>query len=121
MDKVFIRNLSIRGTHGTEAREREVEQEFLIDIEAQFDAKRAALSDNLDDTINYVRFRDIAREIVEGRSFFLIERVAAEIANTILTDMRIEEVSVTVRKPHVFESGIPGVTIVRTCQKDAND
>jgi dihydroneopterin aldolase len=114
MDRIFIEKLSLRGKHGVHEQERKSEQEFLIDISAEFDTRKAALSEDLADTLNYVRFCDIARETVENNSFFLIEKLAETIAQEILMDMRIQKVEVTVRKPEVLESGIPGITIFRT-------
>jgi len=114
MDRVFIEALSLKGKHGVGEHERATEQEFLIDIAAEFDAGKAASSDRLEDTVDYGRFRAIAASVVSGNSFFLIERLAGRIAEEVLTDKRITKVSVTVRKPAVYEDAVPGVTIVRT-------
>ena len=105
MDHIFIEKLSLKGKHGVHSHEREVEQEFLIDISAKFDTALAARTDKLEDTLDYVRFRDLAMEAVGKNSFFLIERLADTIARRILEDTRIESVSVTVRKPAALESG----------------
>ncbi len=114
MDTVFLKNFSVRGKHGVDESERHVEQEFIIDIEAQFDASSAVSSDKLEDTVDYANFRTIAREAVEGNSFYLIEKLADTIARRILQDARIQSVSVCVRKPAVFKDSQPGITIVRT-------
>lgn len=114
MDRIFIEQLSIHGRHGVLPHEREVEQEFLIDISAQIDLKAAASSDNLADTADYSRFRDIARSVVREESFYLIERLADEIARRVMEDTRIEAVSVTVRKPSVFSDARAGISLVRS-------
>lgn len=114
MDRVFIEGLSIAGKHGVLEHERRLEQEFLIDISATFDAAPAALSDEIADTVNYGRFRDIAKEVIQSQSYYLIERVAQLIADEILQDTRISEVTITVRKPAVLPSGVPGITITRS-------
>src|SRR3989344_978326 len=113
MDRVFIHDLHLRGKHGVGEAERSTEQEFLIDIEAEFDATNAATSDKIEDTIDYARFREIAREAVEKNSFYLIEKLADRIASGILEDARVRKVSVSVRKPAVYKDCTPGVTIVR--------
>ncbi len=114
MDTIFIKGLSLQGKHGVGEHERNTEQEFLLDIEAVFDTRAAAASDNLEDTVDYVRFADVARAIVEKNSFYLIEKLAEIIAQRILEDARIESVSVTVRKPSVLASGVPGITLTRS-------
>lgn len=113
MDRIFIENLSFFGKHGVSEKERSVEQEFLIDVAAEFGTAAAAASDALTDTVNYSDFAAIAREAVEENSFFLIERLGERIARRILEDARIVKVEVTVRKPAVLANGVPGVTIIR--------
>lgn len=114
MDRVFIRDISLFGRHGVEAQERSTEQEFIIDILAEFDALKAIQSDDLADTVNYVDFHAVAREAVEENSFYLIERLGDRIAQKILDDARVCRVEVTVRKPAALKNGKPGVTIVRS-------
>lgn len=114
MDRVFIRDISLFGKHGVHESERLNEQEFIIDIVAEFDAAQAAETDELADTVNYVDFLAIAKEAVEQNSFYLIERLGERIAQKILTDARISTVEVTVRKPAALTNGKPGITIVRT-------
>ncbi len=114
MDSVFIRNLSLRGKHGVKEEERQVEQEFLLDIEADIDTRKAAESDDLSDTANYSVFRDAARDAVEKNSFLLIERLGDRIAQSILADTRIQRVRITIKKPAVWTNGLPGITIERT-------
>ncbi len=114
MDSVFLHGLSLSGKHGVMPRERKVEQEFILDITAKMDTRAAAASDNLTDTADYVRFRDIAENVIQNESHYLIERVADRIAARILEDTRIREVTVSIRKPAVLPCGVPGITVVRT-------
>src|SRR3989338_10196438 len=111
--KIFIERLVLKGKHGVSDREREVAQEFQIDISAEADTRASAESDEISDTVNYKDFAEIAREVIEGPSSHLIETLAHRIAKRILEDERIKAVSVTVRKPQVLPSGVPGVTMVR--------
>lgn len=113
MDTVFLSNFSVLGKHGVMERERRVEQEFVLDISAEVDVRPSAESDKLEDTVDYVRFRDIASDVITRESHYLIEKVAERIAARIMGDRRIKRVSVTIRKPAVLPSGVPGITIVR--------
>lgn len=114
MDTVFIEGLHVVGKHGVMEHERRVEQEFIFDISARCDTRAAALSDSIADTINYAHFRDVAKRIVEGPHNYLIEKIASLVAKEILEDTRIQEVTVTIRKPAVMPNTVPGITITRT-------
>lgn len=112
-DTVFLRNLKIVGTHGVYAHERHTEQEFIVDIEARVNTHRAAQSDKLEDTVDYVPFKAIAERIIQDNSYYLVEKIAEVIAQEVLTDKRILQVTVTITKPTVLPNGIPGVIVTR--------
>ncbi len=114
MDKIFVENLIVRGKHGVSAEERARDQRFSIDIIAQLDAKRAATSDTLEDTLSYSHMRTLTKDIVEKGSYKLMETIADTIAQRVLEDTRVANVSVTVRKMDVYPDCTPGVTIERT-------
>lgn len=113
MDRIFIRDLAVKGKHGVSDEERSREQEFVLDIVAGFDTSSAAGSDNLADTVDYNQFRDGAKGVVETQSFRLLERLADAVARKILEDTRLQEVSVTIRKTEMYPDCTPGITVVR--------
>lgn len=113
MDKIFIERLAVRGKHGVSDAERSREQEFLLDIAIDFDTRAAAKSDDLADTVDYNFFRDNVREVVGGRSLHLLEKLADAVAQRILTNERVKNISVTIRKTEMFPDCTPGVTVVR--------
>lgn len=115
MDKIFIENLHITGKHGVLEHERYHEQMFLVDISAEFDARPGAVSDKLSDTLNYATLRDIACDVIENQSVYLIEKLAHMMAERMLKESdRIQSVTITIRKPSIFPTGVPGVTLTRT-------
>ncbi len=113
MDIIHIDNLIFSGKHGVYEKERNLEQEFEVSVVLSFDVSRAALSDKISDTIDYSEAKKAVRGVIEGSSCYLIEKLARDIADKLLGDTRIESVKVTVRKIHVWDNGIPGVTITR--------
>jgi dihydroneopterin aldolase len=117
MDRVFIEGLNLKGMHGVSERERSSEQEFVVDIAVTLDTDRAVISDSIGDTIDYRCINEITRTVLSGASVCLIETLGSAIADRVLNDARVTEVSVTVRKPMVFANGVPGVTIVRSRTK----
>ena len=99
MDRVFIRDLLLRAIVGINDDERVKKQDVVINIELDVDCRPAAKSDAIEDAINY---RDVTKEtidLVENSAFFLVEKLAEEIARVCLADPRVQRVRVTVEKP----------------------
>lgn len=114
MDYVYIENLRVHGKHGVMERERHVEQEFEISAVMECDTAQAAGSDNLADALDYAPVREKIVNIVQGNSFYLIERLGETICQEILKDARIRSVELTIRKPEVWDNGTPGLRMTRT-------
>lgn len=99
-DRIELRGLMIRGNHGVFDHERRDGQDFIIDITVWIDLADAAASDDLNDTFDYGVLAQRAADIVAGPARDLIETVAAEIAEDVMTDARVHATEVTVHKPH---------------------
>ena len=98
-DKILIKDLLIRGIIGIHDWEREKKQDILINIEMEADCQPAGLSDDFQDAVDY---RSVAKSViglVESSQFFLVERMAEEIANICLEDSRVTSARVRVEKP----------------------
>jgi dihydroneopterin aldolase len=98
-DRIELRGLRVRGHHGVFDHEKRDGQDFLIDVTVWMDLAAAAASDDLADTLDYGALAQTAADIVAGPPRDLIETVAAEIADAVLTDGRVAAVEVTVHKP----------------------
>jgi len=98
-DRIELRGLAVRGNHGVFDHERRDGQEFLIDITLWLDLAAAAASDRLSDTCDYGVLAQRAAAIVGGEPRNLIEAVAGEIAEDVMTDERVHAVEVAVHKP----------------------
>jgi len=99
-DRIELRGLKVRGNHGVFAHERVDGQDFIVDITVWMDLAAAAASDNLADTYDYGQLAQRAADIVAGPARDLIETVAAEIAEEVMCDARVQAVEVTLHKPH---------------------
>lgn len=101
------------GYHGVFAEENKLGQRFRVDLELCFPLQPAGQSDDLQDTVNYAEVYEKVRELVEEKTFQLIETVAEQIAAQVLQGFSmIEEVTVRVHKPHPpFKVFFDGVTI----------
>ena len=98
-DRIELRGLRVRGHHGVFDHEKRDGQDFLIDVIVWMALAAAAASDDLADTLDYGALAQTAADIVAGPPRDLIETVAAEIADAVLTDGRVAAVEVTVHKP----------------------
>lgn len=113
MDHIHIDNLLFRAKHGAYAKERRIEQEFSVAVTLGVEATGAGKSDKLKDAVDYQKVKNIIQDVIEGSSRYLIETLAEEISERILKDKRIRTVTLTIRKPEVWENGTPGITIFR--------
>ena len=105
-DRIELRNMRFQGRHGWYEHEQEVAQPFEVDLELHLDLRDAGRDDDLDATVDYADVFRVTREIVEGRSFRLLEALAEAISERVLGDApRVQEVLVRVRKPAVELGG----------------
>ncbi|GFG74190.1 dihydroneopterin aldolase [Mycobacterium botniense] len=98
-DRIELRGLAVRGYHGAYDHERASGQDFVVDITVWMDLAGAAASDKLCDTYDYGVLAQRAADIVAGPARNLIETVAAEIADDVMNDERVDAVEVVVHKP----------------------
>ena len=114
MDKVFIKGLEVEGIIGIFQWEREVKQIISIDIEMDFDNKRAAISDEINDALNYKLVGKRITSFVENSQFKLVESLAEKVAKIILKEFPVSRVKVTLSKPGALRGSESfGISIVR--------
>jgi len=98
-DKILINGLFLRTIIGINDDEREQKQDVLINVTLDVDTRPAGRSDNIEDAVNYRTITKQVIHLVENSKFFLVERMAEEIAQLCLRDPRVERVSVSIEKP----------------------
>ncbi|HET9875449.1 MAG TPA: dihydroneopterin aldolase [Mycobacterium sp.] len=98
-DRIELCGLMVRGNHGVYRHERNDGQDFVVDITVWMDLAAAATTDALSDTYDYGVLAERAAAIVAGPARNLIETVAGEIADDVMSDTRVHAVEVTVHKP----------------------
>ncbi len=99
LDVVELRGLRARGRHGVLAAERELGQEFVVDLALHLDAGPAGASDDLADAVDYAGVAGAVHAVVTGEPVSLLEALAARLAEAVLTDVRVRAVDVAVHKP----------------------
>jgi|TARA_A200000159_G_scaffold141833_1_gene144939 dihydroneopterin aldolase len=114
MDKVFIKGLEVEGIIGIFQWEREVKQVISVDIEMEFDNKKAAKSDSIEDALNYKKVGKRVTAFIQKSKFQLVESLAENIAKIILKEFPVEKVKVTLSKPGALRgSDSVGIIIER--------
>jgi len=110
-DSISIRGIRAHGRHGALPGERDRPQPFDIDIDIELDLTAARKSDALEDTLDYAALHARVVHIVSERSFRLLERLADEILNDVMTDRRIARADVTIAKPGILDGATPSVRV----------
>lgn len=92
-------------------------QPFEINADVVADLSAAGRSDDLGDTIDYGALTDRVVGLVESNRYSLLEYFAQQIADVLLDDPRVVEVTVEVNKlrpPVAHDLASSGVRITRT-------
>jgi 7,8-dihydroneopterin aldolase/epimerase/oxygenase len=100
---VELAGLELRGHHGASKAEQERGQRFLFDV--HLEVSDAALSDRLEDAVDYRQVARCVQEVSDGRRFTILEALAAAVADAIIARFPVEKVRVRVRKPDVRPAG----------------
>ena len=98
-DRIELRGLRARGFHGVLPAERELGQEFVVDVVLGLDLRPAAEKDDVALTVHYGELADRLVEVVTGEPVDLIETLAERLAEVCLADLRVLSTEVTVHKP----------------------
>ena len=91
--------LEVFGHHGVGQDERRAGQPFLFDV--WLDVPEAALSDRIEDAVDYRQVASAVREVSDGREFRLLEALAGAVADALVDRFPVTRARVRVRKPNV--------------------
>lgn len=98
MSKITITDLEVFYSVGVTDEERAQPQRLLLTVDITFDFSVAAISDRITKTINYFEVAQMLLNFGAGRSWKLIEKLAANIADAILSEYSAQAVTVEVKK-----------------------
>ena len=115
LDRIQIADLVVSGIIGINPEERVNRQNIRVNATLWVDTRAAAVSDDIEDAVNY---RTITKTIIahiEAGEPMLVERLVSEIADICLGDPRVQQVEVTVEKPGALRHAESvGITITRS-------
>jgi dihydroneopterin aldolase len=98
---VRLEGLSVFGHHGARPYEKEAGQRLEVDLEIDPVSDAAEHSDRLADAVDYDAIYSTVREVVEGRSFHLLEALAAATAEELLARFPMRRVRVRIAKQNL--------------------
>ena len=114
MAKISIVDLEVFYRVGVPDAERAQPQRLLLTVEVEIDFSAAAKTDAIADTIDYFAVTQRLLKLGEGREWRLIEKLAADIAELILTEFRPRAVTVEVKKFIIPQTRHVAVSLTRT-------
>ena len=114
MDIISLNELEVDCRVGVTAAERAQPQRLRISLELETDFSDAARSDALEDTINYQAVADAILHLARQGQWQLIEKLAADIADLILTEFRPVAVTVEVKKFPIPQARHVSVKVTKT-------
>ena len=113
-DVVFVKGLTVEAVIGVYAWERAITQPLLIDIALETDINKAAVSDDVDDALNYKAVCDDVSEWCQTIKAQLLEHLAGRIADKLFAKYACHKITLSVAKPTAIQQAdAVGVQITR--------
>lgn len=114
MSRISIVDLEVFYQIGVTDEERAKPQRLLITIEMDLDFTTASLSDRVEKTINYF---DVCQELLkfgQNRSWRLLEKLTANVADYIIAKFHPDVVTVEIKKFSIPQAAYVSVALART-------
>ncbi|WP_415897525.1 dihydroneopterin aldolase [Neptuniibacter sp. QD72_48] len=99
MDLVYIRELEVETVIGIYDWEREIRQRVNLDLDMGTDIRQAANTEDVDNTLNYKTVSDRLIEFIEQSEFQLVETMAEQIAEIVMTEFGVKWLRLRLGKP----------------------
>ncbi len=98
MSTIRLKNIKIYAFHGCMIEEGQIGSDYLVNISVKADLNKAAKTDDLHDTVDYVHIQKIVKDEMAIRSK-LLEHVGQRIISAVFQQIKmVDEVKVTVAK-----------------------
>ena len=113
MSFITIVDLEVFYRVGISEEERAKPQRLLLTLDIKFDFSSAAVSGRIGRTIDYYEVTQRLLKLGETRSWRLIESVATDVADRIISEFHPESVTVEVKKFSIPEARYVSVTLTK--------
>lgn len=114
---IRLEGLSVFGHHGARPYEKEAGQRLEVDLELVPMSDASETSDRLADTIDYDLLYELVREVVEGQSFHLLEKLARVTADRIIERFPIRRATVHISKQNLGWTTGGRAVITVSCER----
>jgi dihydroneopterin aldolase len=114
-DRIFLRGLTAECVIGFIDWERRVKQTVVVDLELPVDCRQAAVTDDVNDTVDYKKVSKRVLAFIEASEFLLVETLAQRLAMLILEEFALEWIRLSINKPGAIRNSRDvGVAIERS-------
>lgn len=114
MSKITIVDLEVHYCVGVSDEERAQPQRLLLTVDMTLDFASASVSDRIERTINYQTVAEGLLKFGEDRSWRLLEKLVANIAEWVLTEFNPQSVLVEVKKFTIPQARFVSVSMGQT-------
>lgn len=98
MGKIFLKNIRFYAYHGCMLEEEKIGSDYIVNLNVNTDLSRSSVTDNLEDTVDYVSLLAIVKKQMSKRSN-LLENLADRIIKQIFNDLpKVNKVNIRVSK-----------------------
>lgn len=113
MSKIIIADLEVHYRVGVPEEERATPQRLLITVDMNYDFSSAATSDRITKTIDYYEVAQRVLALGADRTWKLIEKVANDVADLVLSEFHPAAVTVSVKKFPIPQATYVAVSLTK--------
>ena len=100
LDQIHIDGLEVFAKHGVFKEEQFLGQKFIVNAVLYTNTRNAAITDNLDLSINYAEISNQITDFMKNHTYKLIETVGEKLAEYLLLNTKcLEAISLEIKKP----------------------
>lgn len=104
MDKVIIQGLTLYSLIGVYDFERHAKQRVIVDVVLYTNLSKAALSDDVADTLDYGKVAERLAQLAEEASFKLLEALGLAMIDTIFAEFAVDKLELQLSKPDILDN-----------------
>ena len=113
MSRIAIVDLEVFYCIGVTDEERAKPQRLLVTIEMSLDFTSAVMSDRIEKTINYYTVAQALLNFGKDRNWKLLERLASNIADRLMTEYNLQGIMVEVKKFAIPQARYVSVSVTK--------
>jgi len=118
MDIIYLRDLRIETVIGIFDWERRIQQTVILDIEMGTDITQAAISDRIEDTLDYKAVAKRLIQFVSNSEFQLVETLAARCADIIIQEFNVPWLRLSLNKKGAIRGASDVGLLIERGQRD---